>query len=128
MINKNKKYKTRNNCEWKCYEIYGDVIHGAYSCDGGKTWRAENWNLDGIFLLKKESILDLIEISPYADFKIDDKVLVWDHGNVNKYKAHFAGIHEAGDPMSWANGRTSFTTDEKTEWQNCIKYEEQNDK
>ena len=114
MISKDKNYRTLGGYEFKIYEIYEDKIHGAYTM--GDTW-----------LIDSVTQNDLIEISPYEDFKIDDKVLVWDDGNFNKKMAHFAGIHKDGDPMSWANGRTSFTTDEKTVWQNCIKYEEQND-
>lgn len=130
MISKNKKYRTRNNCEWKLYELYDDSVHGAYSADG-KQWRPEMWNLDGSFItINAESCLDLIEISPYADFKIDDKVLVWSDLQPRKLKRHFAGLNNKGLPTAFHQGKTSFTSDDddsKIAWNYCIKYEENND-
>lgn len=130
MIDINKKYKTRSGKEIKIYEIYEDEIHGAY-LDNGK-WDHQSWELDGsYFYCDKESCLDLIEVKPYEDFKIDDKVLVWDDEQDDEpYQQHFAGINNNGFPQTWEAGRTSFSTKDeiKNSWDNCIKYEEENDK
>jgi hypothetical protein len=48
------------------------------------------------------------EISPYANWPIDAKVLVWGE-NKNKNKRYFAGIHEDGRPMAWIGGATSWS-------------------
>lgn len=51
---------------------------------------------------------DLIEVSAYDDFKIDDPVMVRDtlYGWVPRY---FAGIDSGGRPKVFAGGATSFT-------------------
>jgi len=121
-ISKDKKYKTRNGKEFKLYEIYGDKIHGAYL--DGTEWDCQSWSINGSFMSCKETVLDLIEVSPYADyaeFKIDDKVLVWDRKDY-KCKRHFAGVNASGLPLAWKDGMTSFTTDDFTAWENCEKY------
>lgn len=51
---------------------------------------------------------DLIEVSPYEDFKIDEPVMVRD-GN-GWERRHFAGVHSNGKPMTWIDGYTSFTS------------------
>ena len=129
MIDINKKHKTRLNCNVKIYEIYPNEnkIHGAIFDDGWKIICLSEWDINGKVWEKTESGNDLIEISPYADFKIDDKVLVWDHEN-EAHKCHFAGISDNGRPMAWDGRRTSFTESTKIAWNYCIKYEEQNDK
>jgi hypothetical protein len=116
MISKDKNYRTLGGYEFKIYEIYEDKIHGAYTM--GDTW-----------LIDSVTQNDLIEISPYEGFKIDDKVLVWDDGYEHeKILRHFAGTNSnTGKPGAWQHGRTSFTTYEKSFYDNCIKYEENND-
>lgn len=114
LISKDKKYTLREDAslELKIYEIYSDRIHCAYK--SGDVWIMLSVTHD-----------DLIEVSPYVDFKIDDKVLVWDDGyDSDKLRRHFAGINtNTGKPEAWQHGRTSFTTDEKSYYDNCIKYE-----
>jgi len=123
-ISKDKKYKLRMGGDIKIYEILDGYVFGAYRFKGSKEFNADRWECNGNYLLDSESCLDLIEISPYADFKIDDKVLVWDgeYQRHNKHKRHFAGVSELGDPLTWIDGLTSFTTNEKTAWENCEKY------
>ena len=122
-ISKDKKYKLRMGGDIKIYEIFDGYVFGAYKVDGSKEWSAARWENEGHYQLDGESCLDLIEISPYADFKIDDKVLVWYKVcKLDKYKRHFAGISELGKPLAWVDGMTSFTTDETTDWENCEKY------
>jgi hypothetical protein len=116
MISKDKNYRTLGGYEFKIYEIYEDKIHGAYTM--GDTW-----------LIDSVTQNDLIEISPYEGFKIDDKVLVWDANDTDKSKGHFAGVDNNGKPQTFYEGATSFTNDDddRVTWDNCIKYEEQND-
>ena len=67
---------------------------------------------------------DLIIVSKYDDFKIDDQVLVSNHtGNV--LKRHFAGISKNGKPLAYQKGWTSWTASgyqNTHEWDSCIKY------
>jgi len=126
-ISKDKKYKLRMGGDIKIYEILDGYVFGAYRVKGSKEFNAARWECNGNYLLDSESCLDLIEISPYADFKIDDKVLVWNHTKNIISKCYFAGIDDHGNPQSWHGGRTSFNETLKLTWQNCEKYEENND-
>jgi hypothetical protein len=121
-ISKDKKYKTRNGFDVKIYEVYEDKVHAAYLL--GETWICSSWDTEGFYKNdKEEHVNDLIEVSPYADFKIDDKVLVWDKGQKDKYKRHFTGIDDKGNALAWSRGNTSFTADGDCDmWDNCEKY------
>ena len=55
------------------------------------------------------------EASPYADWPIDAKILVWDEGKT-KDKRHFAGITPEGHPKAWNDGYTSWTTNTWSSW------------
>lgn len=132
MISKDKKYKDKSGYEVVIYAVYPDdksnrAVHGAIKLSDTQ-YCARQWSVNGNYM-DEPTESDLIEISPYEDFKIDDKVLVWDGFQSEKYKtkAHFAGIDEDGNPMTWNNGQTSFTSTYKTEWNFCIKYEENNE-
>jgi hypothetical protein len=126
-IRKDKKYKLRMGGDIKIYEILYGYVFGAYRVEGSIEWNSAKWKDDGTYLISnKESCLDLIEVSPYADFEIDDKVLVWDDGE-EKQKAHFAGIGSSGNPKVWIEGKTSFTGSTAQYFSYCIKYEENND-
>ncbi|MDD3644363.1 MAG: hypothetical protein PHR19_02425 [Bacteroidales bacterium] len=128
-IIKNKKYKTRLGLDVKIYEIYEEfnIIHGAAIDIDGKPVASLEWDLNGETYGGGVSGNDLIEVSPYADFKIDDKVFVWDEDIEDKEKKHFAGLDVNGLPTAWYDGRTSFTETERLSWEHCIKYEENND-
>jgi len=129
-ISKDKKYKTRLGLDVIIYKIWEEqqVIHGAAVNDYGNPVCTLEWNLEGKVWKTEENGNDLIEVSPYADFKIDDKVLVWNNEEPNKkFKRYFAGFSGNGYPKVWVNGCTSFSSDDKYVWDNCIKYEENND-
>jgi hypothetical protein len=66
------------------------------------------------------------KINPYKNFKIDDKVLVWDGGSEAKFKGYFAGVSVNGKPMIFDLGCTSWTSDGNmpVEWDNCELYKE----
>jgi hypothetical protein len=128
MIDINKKYKLRMNGEVHIYEKCEGKFFGKYRAHPTSEWNASRWEHDGHYQLTGESCLDLVEILPYADFKIDDKVLVWDDKNSIKQRGHFAGVDENGKPNTWYNGQTSFITVHTSTWNFCEKYEEQNDK
>jgi hypothetical protein len=122
-IRKDKKYKTRLGLDVIIYKIWEDQnkIHGVAVDDSVNPVCTLEWDLYGKVYRTSEYPNDLIEVSPYADFKIDDKVFVWDEKEY-KVKRHFAGISELGEPLTWRDGLTSFTTNEKTAWNNCEKY------
>ena len=51
------------------------------------------------------------EVSPYADWPIDAKILVWDEGETTRHKRHFAGVSKDCKPMSWVSGGTSWSNE-----------------
>lgn len=125
MIDINKKYRTRSGNEVRIYSTdgIGDYpIHFAHKMQDG--WQLECATINGKFYHNLvDDDLDLIEITPYEDINIDDKVWVWNDGGF-KYKRHFAGICEDGRPMAWDSGSTSWSTEFKTIWKNCEKFVE----
>jgi len=78
--------------------------------------------LEGYFYSDKTaSNYDLIEVSPYEDFKIDDKVIVWDIKGMH-FRRHFAGVDKEGRPLTWVGGLTSYTGHHTNDWDYCEKY------
>jgi hypothetical protein len=131
MISKDKKYKLRMDGEVELFEVNNEFSFGKYRVTPCSEWNASRWSSkNGCYQVIGESLLDLIEISPYADFKIDDKVLVWNNPSTksfSKVKAHFSGIDSENKPMTFNDGTTKFTHEYCTSWNYCEKYEEQND-
>ena len=65
---------------------------------------------------------DLIEIVPYADFKIDDPVMVRENPTDKWTKRHFAGVSKNGKPTAFINGFSKFTCINEfdlVEWNEC---------
>jgi hypothetical protein len=64
----------------------------------------------------------LTEVLPYDDFKIDEPVLVWMANHPErKVRRYFAGTNDRQLPLTWANGRTSWTAKgQTTAWDFCI--------
>lgn len=127
MIDKNKKYTLVDGTEVKIYEVYESellthVVHGAYKTTSG--WQLASWGEGGQAMRGVASTNDLIEVSPYANIKIDDKVLVWNETSTNKIRRHFAGINESGLPKAWYGTGTSFTETSTTTWDGCEPYTE----
>ena len=54
------------------------------------------------------SAYDLVEVSPYADWKIDQKIIVSDDG-VMRLKRYFAGVRKDGVCLAWDGGATSWS-------------------
>ena len=57
------------------------------------------------------SMHDLVEVSPWHDYKIDEPVMVNIAGGWRK--RYFAGISDNGKPMTWLNGSTSWSNEWK---------------
>lgn len=69
----------------------------------------ETWTEEGKYFVNKvDSDLDLIESSPYDDWKEDDKVWVKDKRG-HWIARHFSRVDEDGIPLVFRNGSTSFT-------------------
>jgi hypothetical protein len=129
VISRDKIYKLRNGWQYKLYNILSEeelnddkyAVHGAFFNEEENEWVPCKHTIDGLFFLNDdESENDLIESTPFDHIKIDDKVIVWlINGNNEKTHRHFAGVNDAGKPMCWADGKTSFTAIARTVWDNC---------
>lgn len=129
MLNINKKYRTREGkparilctdlkSEYSQYPVVvavtnsdGEEIIVQYSLNG-------NFNDSG-----SKSNQDLIECTPWDDIKVDDPVLVRFFGT-DWQKRHFAGINSEGNPTTWKEGKTSWTTKNRNSvcaWDECKK-------
>ncbi len=64
--------------------------------------------------------LDLIEVSPYEDFKKDDKVMVSQNGEI-WYKRYFSHVNVEGIPYCFGDGMTSWNSEYTTDWEYCRK-------
>jgi hypothetical protein len=107
MVDKNKQYKLQCGYDYVMMDTVGDYVFGRYSRDG-KNWHSIQHDLEGIFD-DGEGNFNLVEINPYADWKIDDKVLVW-NDPLYKKRRYFAGtVSDDGKPMVFDDGATSWS-------------------
>lgn len=111
MITKDKKYTSRLGLPVTIYEIYENEIHGVIHCCDSLI--LTSWTKEGLLSRSGEKgSNDLIEVSPYADWKIDDKFIVWASGS-EKYHRHFAGLDARGIPLFFNYGLTSWSASDK---------------
>lgn len=112
MIDINKKYKTKNGSDVVIYAVYPKQltkqVHGALVyADGEMSVNA--WNISGQFLADETSMLDLVEVIPYSNWNIGDKVIVISSNNKEEYNCYFAGLNGLGQPCVFTNGSTSWS-------------------
>lgn len=75
---------------------------------------------------KQDHKLDLVEVQPYEDFKLGDRVIVWNNICNIKKKRYFAGVSKKGQPQAYSYGGTPWSAEgQPVLWDNCIKAEEQ---
>ena len=122
-IDINKKYRTRDGRSVRILCIDrrsrgGDMVVGLIEKQNHESLMT--WNTSGQYSPSCSGI-DLVEVSPYEDFEIDDKVLVSNTNNVSWIKRHFAGVDDYGRPLVFKYGMTSWTTSEVDVWDVCIK-------
>lgn len=123
MIEMDKKYKTRSGlpvrilCNDLKYEGY-TVIAAVYNPEAGYESTMSVTNT-GSYIEGEENPLDLIEATPYDDFKEDDLCVVWENTEPKEFR-YFS--HEKSS-IAWcfSIGGTSYTTAATTSWTNCRK-------
>jgi len=75
---------------------------------------------EGLFAKQgRDHHYDLVEDMPYADFQIDDPVMVKDKYHIKWKKRYFAGVDDNGKPLTWNAGTTSWTAELKITWDEC---------
>ena len=129
MIEMDKKYKTRSGLPVRilCNDLKNDtytVIAAVYDQETGCE-STISVSSTGSYIEEEENPLDLIEVTPYDDFKEDDLCVVWTDDKQLKEFRYFATT-EGNLPYVFDNGKTSFTSESrKVHWPNCRKATEE---
>lgn len=123
MIEMNKKYKTRsglpvrilcNDFKNNTYTVIAAVYDQETGCES-----TISVSSTGAYIEDEENPLDLIEVTPYDDFKKDDLCVVWT-GETTKIFRYFSHV-ENGSVNCFVFGCTSYTTVNTSIWSNCRK-------
>ena len=128
MIEMSKKYKTRSGLPVRilCNDFKNDgytVIAAVYNPEAGYESTISVTNT-GSYIEDEESPLDLIEATPYDDFKEDDLCVVWKNDKQPKGFRYFSHV-ENGKATCFTWGHTSYTTNNTSIWPNCRKATEE---
>ncbi len=115
MISLDKTYKTRSGSKVIIHAIYPynerQQVQGAINYTN--CTQMNSWSLEGRFHegTTDSSSLDLVEVSPYEDWEIDDKVIVSFAHEVEgyEYNYYFAGLDGLGRPCVFSDGCTSWS-------------------
>jgi len=79
-----------------------------------------SYTTDGFYCASKvDHYMNLIEITKWDDFEVDEPVMVQDEDSPSWRKRYFAGVSKTGKPMVWDGGHTSWLADYTTEWDYC---------
>lgn len=125
MIDINKKYKTRSGLPVRilCVDRKSEefpVVALVTNKDGHEV--ASTFTKTGSYHIEDVSMNDLIEVSPYEDFKVDDLCVV--SATEGKYKTfRYFAKEVQGIPYCFDDGKTSFTFNNEyfTAWDKCRK-------
>ena len=126
MIEMTKKYKTRSGLPVRilCNDLKCDtytVIAAVYEQEGCEF--TISVSSTGSYIEDEENPLDLIEVTPYDDFKEDDLCVVWGEEGAKRFR-YFSHV-ENGAVNCFVLGCTSYTTVATSIWPNCRKATEE---
>ena len=124
-IDMSKKYRTRSGLQVRVLAtdlrmaVYPVLTIVEYEeCDS-----VEGYTSEGMYCSTNgnDSDMDLIEVVPFEEFSIDDKVLVWEDNILGKFRGYFAGVSDEGKPTIFRNGSDSWSNqgDGTSEWLYC---------
>ena len=124
MIEMDKKYKTRSGLSVRI--LCTDFNNDKYTVIAAVPAQASGYDYiisvssTGTYIEDEENPLDLIEVTPYDDFKEDDLCVVW-NGEDKKVFRYFHKVNSRGKAVCFYFGQTSFCTSEVTPWEFCRK-------
>ena len=127
MIEMGKKYKTRSGLPVRI--LCNDFKNNTYTVIAAVYDQETNLestisvSSTGSYIEDEENPLDLIEVTPYDDFKEDDLCVVWEITESKEFR-YFS--HEKSN-IAWCfnSGGTSYTRTATTSWTNCRKATEE---
>lgn len=94
-------------------------IHGNkawYDTDKNNPFRIQMKGVSTDEYLNLAWVNDWKVYSPYEDWEIDDKIIVWNNSDSVRHERHFAGIGGRIMPLAWDYGKTSYTTKDRSYW------------
>lgn len=122
-ISMDKKYRTTGGSNVTLLSTNAP-LNGAYKIVGVVNQQLCRWSHLGTALTGNPGH-DLVEVSEYEDFKIDDPVMVRDNEGEEWVRRYFAGVDANGFPLTWCYGATSWTNENKqnqaVNWRECRK-------
>ena len=125
MIEMGKKYKTRSGLPVRI--LCTDLKNKEYPIVAAIMQHNEegiaSFTETGKFIQNEKSELDLIEETPYDDFKEDDLCVVWDEKSVKIFR-YFSNVKK-GTAHCFDWGCTSYSAEGTTPWTNCRKATEE---
>ena len=112
MISMDKKYQTKDGKKVRvlCVDVKDEDYPVLALVLVGDSESVQQFTKNG-YLHSEHSLdeWDLIEVSTYADFKVDEPVMVREHDGGTWQPRHFAVIGENGKPRCWSDGKTSWS-------------------
>ena len=119
VIEMGKKYKTRNGQMATIISVSRD--HPIYPVVAETMAGFSLYTREGACYSGCHRATDLVEVDPWEDFKIDDKVIV--SKDNKEYRRYFAGVNEKGEPTCFYDGTTSWSDTGHTPsvWKKCRK-------
>ena len=112
LVSMDKRYKTRDGRSVRiiCTDMKGGEHCVVALVQEGECEDIGRYTAEGLFWSSnEESRHDLIEVSPYEDWKVDDLIVVKNNNSDSWEYRHFAGTVN-GVPCAWDSGRTSYTS------------------
>ena len=124
MIEMGKKYKTRsglpvrilcNDFKNNTYTVIAAVYDQETGCESTISVAST-----GSYIEEEENSLDIIEVTPYDDYKEDDLCVVWNDEGYKGFR-YFHKVNSMGKALCFNYGKTSFNTSECSPWDSCRK-------
>jgi len=116
LISMDKKYMTRDGRSVRiiCTDMRGCGYNVVALITSDECDLLESYTAGGMYWDNNTaSRHDLIEVSPYDDWKVDDLIMVRDFDTGKWNLRYFANVQE-GIVYSWSSGYTSYTADGET--------------
>lgn len=128
-VSMDKKYMTKSGLPVRILCIDGKIavysvvalVSDAMTMERVVIYTQQGHHCEGV-----ESEWDLVEVSPYDNFQMDDKVLVRGNDSDIWFPRHFSHVDEYGYPWAFQNGATSWSNEgiPPIRWNQCKKDEE----
>jgi len=111
-IEMGKKYRTKDGRSVRilCTDLIDDIFTVVAAVKDNDEEYVERYTNDGRYWSCEKSHRDLVEVTEWDDFKVDEPVMVRDSEDTPWMQFHFAGVSDNGVPTVFAGGATSWSS------------------